>query len=91
MGVVAGRADGAKSVFGLFAHYHVHGFHGGAGGFAGSLQGVAAQKGVVVDFDLSLRGQAAFQIVQITPCVHARQLHLGHIGRFDFLQQQPQS
>ena len=91
MRVVAGRTDGAKGVFGLFAHHHVHGFHGGAGGFAGSLQGVAAQKGVVVDLHLPLRGQPAFQIVQVTPCVYARQLHLSHIGRFDFLQQQPQS
>ena len=49
VGMVAWRADGAKSMPGLFIHHHIDCLDDGAGRKTGGLEGVVADDGIVID------------------------------------------
>ena len=72
MGVMTGRADGAKGVFGLLFHHHVHRFDGCASGMAGGGKRVVAKVSVFFNFHRAIAGDLVFQAVQILAGVHAR-------------------
>ena len=49
VGMVAGWADGAKSMPSLFVHHHIDCFDNGSGCKAGGLEGVVADDRIVID------------------------------------------
>ena len=49
VGMVAGWADGAKSMPSLFVHHHIDCFDNGAGCKTGGLEGVVADDRIVID------------------------------------------
>ena len=85
-GMVAGRADGAKGVGHFAVHHHIHGFHHRTGGIACRFKGAAVHGGVGVHAVGAHAGRHRFQVADIAIRVHARQLDVGNLVGFHFLQ-----
>ena len=90
VGMVAWRADGAKSMPGLFVHHHIDCLDDGAGRKTGGLEGVVADDGIVVDtVDFTGERLGGFQLVQIVARVDQCQLRIFDFRCFGGLQATP--
>ena len=90
VGMVAGWADGAKSMPSLFVHHHIDCFDNGSGCKAGGLEGVVADDRIVIDaVDFAGKRLGGFQFVQIIARVDQCQLRIFDFGCFSGLQMTP--
>ena len=90
VGMVAGWADGAKSMPSLFVHHHIDCFDNGSGCKAGGLEGVVADDRIVIDaVDFAGERLCGLQFVQIVARVDQCQLRIFYFGCFSGLQMTP--
>ena len=90
VGMVAGGADGAKSMPGLFVHHHIDCFNNGSGRKTGGLKGVVADDRIVIDaVDFARKWLCGLQVVQIIARVDQCQLCIFDFGCFSGLQMTP--
>ena len=90
VGMVAGWADGAKSMPSLFVHHHINSLDNGSGRKTGGFEGVVADDGIVIDtVDFTGERLGGFQLVQIVARVDQCQLRIFDFGCFSGLQATP--
>ena len=90
VGMVAGWADGAKSMPSLFVHHHINSLDNGSGRKTGGLEGVVANNRIVVDaVDFAGKRLGGLQFVQIVARVDQCQLRIFDFGCFSGLQMTP--
>ena len=90
VGMVAGWADGAKSMPGLFVHHHIDCLDNGSGCKTGGFKGVVADDRIVIDaVDFAGKRLGGLQFVQIIARVDQCQLRIFDFGCFSGLQMTP--